>query len=247
MSPHVLLINLDRSTERLVRCRAVLDGLGVAWERVAAIDGRDLDAEFLSRINPQPPPSAQWYRPLTPGEIGCFLSHLRCWRLILERQWDCALILEDDFAATSVCTAQALDVLAASHKQWDVLKLSCIGRDPMPVAALDAGLELCLRGRGPVDGTAYWVSNEGARKLVAERECVYRPVDFELKHHWERHLRLLAARPEMFGQIGHEQAPSIIGERTDYRSYPFLKKMGVYLRKHRYHARFWLADRLRLR
>ena len=39
MPLHVLLINLDRSADRLARCAPILDGLGVSWERVPGIEG----------------------------------------------------------------------------------------------------------------------------------------------------------------------------------------------------------------
>ena len=78
------------------------------------------------------------------------------------------------------------------------------------------------------------------------REHLLRPVDFELKHYWERGLRVLSARPNLFWQVSHEEAASVIGDRTDYRRYPPLQKAAVYLRKHRYHVRFWLANSLGL-
>ena len=95
-SPHVFLINLDRSTDRLARCAPILDALGLTWERVPGIEGKKLPPEQLAALNPHPAPHGEWFRPLTPGEIGCFLSHLRCWQLIEERNLDCALVLEDE-------------------------------------------------------------------------------------------------------------------------------------------------------
>ena len=97
MPLHVFLINLDRSADRLARCAPILDGLGLSWERVPGIEGKQLGAARLSALNPHPAPHGEWFRRLTPGEIGCFLSHLRCWQLTQEQDLDCAVILEDDF------------------------------------------------------------------------------------------------------------------------------------------------------
>ncbi|MCH8179047.1 MAG: glycosyltransferase family 25 protein [Proteobacteria bacterium] len=255
MRPHVFLINLDRSADRLARCAPILDGLGLSWERVPGVEGKALGAERLKALNPHPTPHGEWFRPLTPGEIGCFLSHLRCWQLIEERGLDCALVLEDDFNAHDVCTLQNLQTLAASATgahPWDVLKLTRLRRHARLVASLgDDGaghaLELRFGGQGPEDGTAYLVSRRGAAKLTPKREHLLRPVDFELKHHWERDLTVYSASPDFFWQVGSEIAASVIGDgRAAYRGYPLRQKAAVYLRKHRYHLRFWLANKLGL-
>jgi glycosyl transferase family 25 len=243
MALPVFLINLDRSPDRLARCAPPLDALGLPWERVSAVDGARLEPDDLRRLNPQPPPHGEWFRPLTAGEIGCFLSHLRCWQLIAERDLACGLILEDDFERLEGCTRETLQALAATASRWDVLKLSHPLRRTRLVQAV-AGIRLERGGRGRVDCNAYLLSRRGAAKLIPQRERIWRPVDFEFKHHWERGLAVLTTRPALFHQLSHEQAASIIGERTEYRAYPALRKARVYLRKHRYHARFWLADRL---
>jgi len=250
--PHIFLINLDRSTDRLARCAPILDGLGLSWERVRAVEGKALDPAYLKALNPQPAPHGEWFRALTPGELGCFLSHLRCWQLIEERGLDCGLVLEDDFNAHDICTAGNLQTLAASATgahPWDVLKLTRLRRNTTLVTTLGPGdkgaaLSLHFGGKGPEDGTGYIVSRRGAAKLTPRRDQLFRPVDFELKHHWERDLTVYSASPNFFWQVSHEEAASVIGDRADYRQYPTLQKWSVYLRKHRYHVSFWLANKL---
>ena len=259
MPLHVFLINLDRSADRLARCAPLLDALGVTWERVPGIEGKRLDAARLASLNPHPAPHGEWFRPLTPGEIGCVLSHLRCWQRIEERGLDCALVLEDDFQTHDICTLQNLQALADSATgahPWDVLKLTRLRQGAKRVGSVgqvsgDAGqgtpLALCFGGKGPEDGTAYLVSRRGAAKLTPKREHLLRPVDFELKHHWERGLTVYSASPDLFWQVGADIAASVIGGgRAEYRDYPPLRKAQVYLRKHRYHMRFWLANKLGL-
>lgn len=253
-APHVLLINLDRSTDRLARCGALLDKLGVSWERVPGVEGAKLPADYLKQLNPQPSPRGEWFRSLSAGELGCFLSHIKCWQLIADRDLDCAVILEDDFAPYPECTRDTLATLAQSCGQWDVLKLTRVRKNARLIASLPSAspptgsppsrLELRFGGKGPEDCTGYMVSRAGAKKLVQQRARLHRPVDFDLKHYWERHLTVLSASPNMFWQVSHEEAASVIGDRTDYRRYPPRQKAAVYLRKHRYHLRFWLANKL---
>ena len=246
----VFLINLDRSSDRLARCAPLLDKLGVDWVRVPGVEGRQLPAEQLAALNPHPAPHGEWFRPLTPGEIGCFLSHLRCWQLIQEQDLDVGLVLEDDFDVHDVCTLARLTALARSAQgpaPWDVLRLTRLRQGARNVADLGDGLSLREGGKGPEDGCGYMVSRRGAAKLTPKREHLLRPVDFELKHVWERDLTLYSASPDMFWQVGADIAVSQIGDgRAAYRDYPFWQKAQVYLRKHRYHLHFWLARNLGL-
>jgi glycosyl transferase family 25 len=246
MRPHAFLINLDRSQDRLARCIPLLEQMGISWERVTGIEGAKLPADELARLNPRPAPHGEWFRGLTPGEIGCFLSHIACWRLIAERGLDCALVLEDDFAPDDGFSAERLAAFADSSAHWDVLKLTRIGRNAKLAMPLEHGASIHHIGKGPIDGTGYLVSLAGARKLIQRREHLLRPVDFDLKHPWERGLRVCSGSPNQFRQVSHEEAASVIGDRTDYRQYPFFQRMGVYLRKHRYHVRYWLAHRLHI-
>lgn len=250
MRLHIFLINLERSGDRLARCTPLLDRLGLPWERVPGVEGKRLPPEQLAALNPHPAPHGEWFRPLTPGEIGCFLSHLRCWQLIEERGLDCALILEDDVDLHEACTPERLLALAASAQgpvPWDVLKVTRLRRGARTVATLGQGLALCQGGQGPEDAAAYMVSRRGAAKLTPQREHLLRPVDFDFKHTWERDLVVLSAQPDLFWQVGSDIAQSVIGGgRADYRAYPPLRKAQVYLRKHRYHLHFWLASQLGL-
>lgn len=86
------LINLDRSTDRLEVMKDRLAEIGVKVERVPGVDGAQIDNSSLSIGVPNP----SYPRSLTSGEIGCFLSHRKCWEKLIESGDDWALILEDD-------------------------------------------------------------------------------------------------------------------------------------------------------
>lgn len=92
----VYLINLERNPERLAAADAQLRRLGVAYTRVAAVDGRSLPKGTLRREVAR----FWWWchRGYLPqrGQVGCALSHRTVWRLIAEGEEACACILEDD-------------------------------------------------------------------------------------------------------------------------------------------------------
>ncbi len=82
------VINLDRAPERMARIGGLLDGMGVPYERVTAVDGRALP------LPPADAPLDVWA--LSPSEIGLIRSHQRCWDLFEQSGDPYCTILEDD-------------------------------------------------------------------------------------------------------------------------------------------------------
>lgn len=85
----ILVINLDRSPDRLAFMAAQLDRLGLAFTRSPAVDGATIPAEEFDRL------SRTYMRPLSRPELGCLLSHASAWRHCVETGRP-ALVLEDD-------------------------------------------------------------------------------------------------------------------------------------------------------
>jgi glycosyl transferase family 25 len=234
---HTLLINLDQSKDRLAASHSCFEKLQLDWERISAINGVELGSARIAKINP-PPSITQWFRQLTPGEVGCFLSHVKCWNHVVANGIACALILEDDFAPELQCSVQLLEsILQMAPGDWDVLKLS----NTHQKIALGQPVRLHLGSGDVTNCTAYFISQAGAQKLSVARGTIHRPVDYEMRHFWERGLKIYHAAPNLFRQKSHEDAPSIIGDRSQYRKYAFLPKLKVYSQKHGYQIAFWAA------
>jgi glycosyl transferase, family 25 len=241
MLPRVLLINLDRSTDRRQVSERVLNDLGLSWQRIAGVDGALLSEAQRRQLNP-PCGWHEWFRPLTPGEVGCFLGHMRCWQHVVDQELPWALVLEDDFAPEPGVAFAHLEALAQAPGNWDVIRLS---NASAPLAGVPGPQWLDVQpGVGRfTNGTAYWVSNAGARKLLRARATLCRPLDFDLRHHWERDLRMAVTAVRLFRQRSHEETASVIGDRTAYRRAPVVQRWGIYGRKHLYHLAFFAADR----
>lgn len=171
----ILLINLDRSPERLKRMDEVLTGSGLTFERVPAVDGKLLSEAEKTR----------WlggdgsFYPLGPGEIGCFLSHRACWEIAAAGPDSHAVVLEDDVHIGS--DAQAI----IGDAGWipadaDIVKLETTLRpiyvDKTPAARVGGRTVNRLRGEH-TGAAAYIVSRAGAAKLVALSETFCDPLD----------------------------------------------------------------------
>ena len=82
----IYVINLDRRRDRLLAMTEKLAALELSFERVRAVDGLgDADIGF-SDDHPR----------LTKPEYACYLSHVECWRRLIDSNAERCLILEDD-------------------------------------------------------------------------------------------------------------------------------------------------------
>ncbi len=91
-----IVINLDRSPERLEKTKKEFDKWGLTFERLAATDGRLMTQDEVD-ARKQPYAERRYFlKELTRGEIGCFMSHYRAWEKLLESDQDWAFICEDD-------------------------------------------------------------------------------------------------------------------------------------------------------
>lgn len=86
-----LLINLDRSPDRLAHMTAEFDRIGIAFERIAAVDGRS-----HPELEQQPQHPLYGTRRLLSSEIACLHSHRACWSILAQDKARYGAVFEDD-------------------------------------------------------------------------------------------------------------------------------------------------------
>lgn len=173
------LINLDRSVDRLAAAEAQFRRLGVAFTRIAAVDGETLDADVVQSFTRRTPPNQ---RPWKPGEIGCFLSHIEAWRRIAAGPEAAGAVFEDD-----ACLASDIGRLLASN-DWIPADADVVRLEGMGVMKLERGRRIrgCKgrRVQGLLTGTwgtaGYVISKHAAARLLQVPQSDYAPVDLFL-------------------------------------------------------------------
>lgn len=208
---HAYVLNLARAPQRLAAMQARLSALSVAFTRIEGVDGATLAADALAALTRR----NRYYKPLRPGEVGCYLGHVQALRSFLASPAHFCLLLEDDacfedgFLPALAAALERRRAEADPLCRWDVLKLCNRRRRWMPLAPLAAGH--CLVEYGPsVPSTttaAVW-TREGATRFLAAFSGVRRPVDCDLQHPWESGLRILSVHPPV---VSAEPVPSTIG------------------------------------
>ena len=105
----ILVVNLARDIGRRDRLREDFPYSFPRFEFVEAVDGKALAAaDYFSHIKGY---FRQYSGVLTPSEVGCALSHMKC--LDLARQMNKpVLILEDDVLGNDEALSKAIDAMA---------------------------------------------------------------------------------------------------------------------------------------
>ncbi len=170
-----LVINLDRSRDRLAHVTAEFARIGVAFERVAAIDARE-----RPDIDGMPQRTAYTNRSeLTGGEIACLLSHRACWTMIVEGNDPYCAIFEDDILF-SVNAGPLLTDAGWIPAGADIVKLettfekTTIGGKRIPVGPI---FSLSRLHKIHLGSAGYIISRQAARDLVNETVEIVAVVD----------------------------------------------------------------------
>ena len=85
----IIFINLERSKDRREKLEELLNKNNLNFTRVEAIDGNEIDIEFIKsqyHVNPK----------MNKYEIACALSHYKALEDVKSKKYEFALILEDD-------------------------------------------------------------------------------------------------------------------------------------------------------
>ena len=93
MNINFYVINLDRSTERLELISSQLSNQKINLKRIPAIDGIELN---IDKEADDATCKYEMGRSIQPGEVGCFLSHIKALEAFISSKSDFAVILEDD-------------------------------------------------------------------------------------------------------------------------------------------------------
>lgn len=181
---HSLIIHMSASTARRPNAEALLHALPDA-RLVEAVDGRDPAQVTGVTIRPGDAHAPAYPFPLSPGEIGCFLSHRRCWKRILDEGWDHALIVEDDLAIDPARLRAALALIRAHATPDSYIRLPVKPREkPARVLGESDGLALILPRVIGLQTVAQVVGRGAAERLLAATATIDRPVDTLLQMHW---------------------------------------------------------------
>ncbi|XP_031592411.1 procollagen galactosyltransferase 1 isoform X1 [Oreochromis aureus] len=190
----VFMINLQRRTDRRERMLRALHEQEIACKVVNAVDGKAMNVSEIHAlgIHMLPGYSDPYHgRPLTKGELGCFLSHYNIWKEIVERSLDTSLVIEDDLRFEVFFKRRLMNLMSEVEREgldWDLIY---IGRKRMQVAHPEKAvpnIHNLVEADYSYWTLGYMISLQGAQKLLkAEPLKRILPVDEFLPIMYNKH------------------------------------------------------------
>lgn len=172
----IYLINLKRRPLRRKRMLASLKELGISVKMLDAVDGKSLTDQQVKDMGIKMLPGYSdpyGKRPLTMGEIGCFLSHYLIWEEMINNGLAQVLVLEDDVRFEPDFRNQLQYLLeeanALSNKfHWELIYIGRKRFHSKPVEMVP-GAQILAWADYTYWTLGYAISLSGARKLVSAK------------------------------------------------------------------------------
>ncbi|KAI7810654.1 procollagen galactosyltransferase 1 [Triplophysa rosa] len=190
----VFMINLRKRSDRRERMLRSLYEQEITCKIITAVDGKALNLSQIQALGIEMLPgySDPYHgRPLTKGEMGCFLSHYNVWNEIVDRGLNVSLVIEDDLRFEVFFKRRLQNLMREIETQgldWDLIY---IGRKRMQVEHPEKSVPK-IHNLVVADYSywtlAYMISLRGAQKLLrAEPLKKMLPVDEFLPVMFNKH------------------------------------------------------------
>jgi len=171
----VWIINLKRDTDKLLFMQTQMQRLGIEYQVFEAIDGRSLDQDQKAPYS-RSIALRDFGRELTPGELGCALSHIKMWQRLVNSEYDEVLILEDD-VLIGWALIEVLENREKLPSDYQHINFSTKARQ-QPFGNIISDIYRASNHLERAYSTeAYLITKPGARKLVDLVNPLHMPID----------------------------------------------------------------------
>lgn len=184
--PTIFVISLKNSPRREVITRH-LSSLGLKFEFFDAVYGKELPESELAKVDYEfYPKNYHAKKGLTLGEIGCAMSHIKLYEHILENNIQEAIIFEDDVFLNFHFKSIINTALEKVSKNKEIIFLYHGKAKIFPFTkSLPERYKLAKyltpsknSKRTIISTAAYYLTNQGAKKLLKQAYPIRMPADF---------------------------------------------------------------------
>ena len=192
----------------------------INWRRMPAVDGRhgmpegDYDYDEAAAI-------IRHDRPMTTGEIGCYLSHIKALQMFLVGSSQYAVILEDDidiptgtFTRLHSIATKLNDVYG---EKWDCVNFGSSQRPGFQTTVFtESGIEVRRSTYMPLSTPGLMWSRAGAEAYLSSifGQKIRGPVDTEMRSHFARRGRSFVPAEPMTKRLDFSSEIAVSGSRN---------------------------------
>lgn len=210
MRTEALVIHLERATTRRPQAERIAAALPMPTTIINAVDAREMGPQIRTAYR------RQVHRPRYPftlrdGEIACFLSHRECWRIMIQRGWPFAVIVEDDVVVDDQRLRPAVEWALEVLEPGDYLRFPVKPeRERGPTVHSGDGFRI-VEPELPGLGTQMQiVGRAAAERLLAATESFDRPIDSLLQMQWLHGARMLSVHPALIREVSRELGGTVV-------------------------------------
>ena len=172
------VINLDSRKDRLQSIDKDLKKINLEYERFSACDGKKIEIyskdidKYFDKNNK-----------LTPGQIGCALSHIKIWEKAIKDNNKYTLVLEDDAIIPSNFWKKInnLDIKKFKLLFLQLSNIKCKKKKK--------NLYYPIKDKGNWGTTAYIIHNNFAKKILKSK--INSPIDVHLSNFYDNDVLLV--------------------------------------------------------
>lgn len=241
MKKRAFVIHLARAAGRTPLVQQLIENSPVNAEIVDAVDGQQLSSSAMAAVYRQDRFFPRYPFLLRPTEIGCFLSHRRCWRRIVDQNLTYGLVFEDDASLDKVAACNAI-ALAERHVDtagYIQLPVRRTPHDAQLVAEAD-GVKLLRPSVIPLRLSGQLISNWAVHRLLELTNVFDRPVDTFLQMHWITDIAPMVVVPSGLADLAASVGGSTISRQKSFldrcnrevRRFAYRRTIGQLSRRH---------------
>ena len=212
------VINLDKDKLRWQRINQHLIDFGVDAKRISAVYAADLPVADISKHYSKELNNQQFFLPLKPAEIGCFMSHLKTLEdFLTSSDKPYAVILEDDVEFINPIAEYQSQWLAAVDTEKPVMLKLYTRRAVDGVATFTSDIHSSVRCRlVPLGTQAAVINRAAAKQLLISYKKFGMPVDVAYQHWWQHGVEVQVTVPNHINEISEEVGGSNISQKQPF-------------------------------
>ncbi|KQZ87137.1 glycosyl transferase [Mesorhizobium sp. Root157] len=214
MQIEAFIIHLARATQRRTQVERLRESLPMPSHVVDAVDGQTLGDDEIAAVYRRHLHRPRYPFELRTGEIGCFLSHRKAWREIVERGLDAGLIIEDDVEVDIATVRRLIDAASGRFHAGDYIRFPQKLNETGRVVASGDGVSIIEPKQVGLGMVMQLVGRDAAAMLLEITERFDRPVDTTIQLRPSPRMRILSSTPVCVREISAAMGGSTIQKKA---------------------------------